>query len=80
MPSEPSSFTPPLASPLPALIRLMRPHQWLKNAFVFAGLLFSQTWSDGPLTLRVFYAFAAFCCLPNLGIAALGFRPAGVER
>lgn len=44
----------------------MRPHQWLKNAFVFAGLLFSQTWSDGPLTLRVFYAFVAFCCLSSM--------------
>ena len=44
----------------------MRPHQWLKNAFVFAGLLFSQAWSDGPLTLRVLYAFAAFCCLSSM--------------
>ncbi len=51
---------------LPALLRLMRPHQWVKNAFVFAGLLFSQAWSDGPLALRVFYAFAAFCCLSSM--------------
>jgi decaprenyl-phosphate phosphoribosyltransferase len=49
-----------------ALIRLMRPHQWLKNAFVFAGLVFSQTWHDGPLALRVFYAFAAFCCFSSM--------------
>lgn len=44
----------------------MRPHQWLKNAFVFAGLLFSQAWHDGPLALRVFYAFAAFCCFSSM--------------
>lgn len=49
-----------------ALIRLMRPHQWLKNAFVFAGLVFSQAWHDGPLALRVFYAFAAFCCFSSM--------------
>ncbi|UUZ66951.1 UbiA prenyltransferase family protein [Polaromonas sp. P2-4] len=44
----------------------MRPHQWLKNAFVFAGLVFSQSWQDGPLTQRVLYAFAAFCCLSSM--------------
>jgi 4-hydroxybenzoate polyprenyltransferase len=36
-------------SKLRDVIRLMRPHQWLKNAFVFAGLLFSQAWHNGPL-------------------------------
>ena len=54
---------------LPALIRLMRPHQWLKNVFVFAGLLFSQTWlnaGSGPLVQRVLLAFAAFCCLSSM--------------
>ncbi len=44
----------------------MRPHQWLKNAFVFAGLVFSQNWQDTALDLRVFYAFAAFCCLSSM--------------
>lgn len=44
----------------------MRPHQWLKNAFVFAGLVFSQSWQDGPLAQRVLYAFAAFCCLSSM--------------
>ena len=63
----PSQTSPkPFASSLPAVIRLMRPHQWVKNAFVFAGLLFSQGWQDGPLALRVFYAFAAFCCLSSM--------------
>ncbi|WP_332778418.1 decaprenyl-phosphate phosphoribosyltransferase [Polaromonas sp.] len=51
---------------LTGLVRLMRPHQWLKNAFVFAGLVFSQTWQDGPLVLRVLQAFAAFCCLSSM--------------
>jgi 4-hydroxybenzoate polyprenyltransferase len=49
-----------------ALIRLMRPHQWVKNAFVFAGLLFSHTWGNGPLALRVIHAFLAFCAISSL--------------
>jgi decaprenyl-phosphate phosphoribosyltransferase len=58
-----------LSAPLLALIRLiqlMRPHQWLKNAFVFAGLVFSQAWQDGSLRLHVLQAFAAFCCFSSL--------------
>ncbi len=53
-------------SALPPLIRLMRPHQWLKNIFVFAGLLFSLGWHNGPLVERVLYAFLAFCCISSL--------------
>ena len=49
-----------------ALIRLMRPHQWLKNVFVFAGLVFSQSWHNGPVLAQVLLAFAAFCCLSSM--------------
>ena len=52
-----STFSTPLA-----LVRLMRPHQWVKNVFVFAGLLFSQNWHNRQLDLAVLQAFAAFCC------------------
>ena len=52
-----STFSTPLA-----LVRLMRPHQWVKNVFVFAGLLFSQNWHNRHLDLAVLQAFAAFCC------------------
>ena len=55
-----------LSFPLLALIKLMRPHQWLKNAFVFAGLVFSQSWRDAVMTERVLLAFAAFCCLSSM--------------
>ena len=43
----------------------MRPHQWLKNVFVFAGLVFSQSWRNGPVIAHVLLAFAAFCCLSS---------------
>lgn len=54
------------AKVLPALLRLMRPHQWVKNVFVFAGLLFSHTWHKGPLVEQVVLAFLAFCCASSL--------------
>ncbi len=43
------------------LLALMRPHQWLKNVFVFAGLVFSQSWHDVALVTQVLTAFGAFC-------------------
>ncbi|MES2911994.1 MAG: decaprenyl-phosphate phosphoribosyltransferase [Pseudomonadota bacterium] len=51
---------------LPALIRLMRPHQWLKNVFVLAGLVFSQTWQYPDVLSRVLTAFVAFCCVSSM--------------
>ena len=53
-------------SSLWALVRLMRPHQWVKNVFVFAGLMFSQSWDVLALDLAVLQAFAAFCCASSL--------------
>jgi len=47
------------------LIRLMRPHQWVKNAFVFVGLLFGQAWTDPPLATAAMLAAAAFCLLSS---------------
>ncbi len=51
---------------LRSLVALMRPHQWLKNVFVFAGLVFSQSWSNGPILQKTAVAFAAFCCLSSM--------------
>ena len=48
------------------LIRLMRPHQWLKNGFVFAGLIFSQNWGNPDLLVQVLRSFAAFCCISSM--------------
>ena len=48
------------------VIRLMRPHQWVKNVFVFAGLVFSQNLNNAPLVWQVVQAFAAFCCASSM--------------
>ncbi len=54
-----------MKSPLSALLRLMRPHQWIKNGFVFLGLLFGHAWQDGPLLVQALMAFAAFSLLAS---------------
>ena len=46
-------------------LRLMRPHQWLKNGFVFAGLIFSQSWGNFELMVEVLRAFTAFCFISS---------------
>ncbi len=50
---------------MPPLIRLMRPHQWLKNGFVFVGLLFGHAWNDPEKVTQALAAFAAFCLLAS---------------
>jgi 4-hydroxybenzoate polyprenyltransferase len=47
------------------LIRLLRPHQWVKNGFVFIGLLFGHAWKDPDLVAQSLSAFFAFCLLSS---------------
>src|SRR5713101_1361614 len=47
------------------LIRLMRPHQWIKNGFVFVGLVFGHGWEDAGLVAEVLALFAAFCLVSS---------------
>src|SRR5512143_110586 len=52
--------TPPSFSPATAL-RLIRPKQWIKNAFVFAPLIFARELFHPDLFLLALRAFVAFC-------------------
>ena len=47
------------------LLRLLRPHQWIKNGFVFIGLLFSDASNDLGLRSQVLLAAAGFCLLSS---------------
>lgn len=51
--------------PINALIRLMRPHQWVKNGFVFVGLVFGHGWNDPARVADVLALFAAFCLVSS---------------
>ena len=48
---------------LRALILTMRPHQWVKNLFVAAPVLFSKNLLYKPMLLRAAIAFGLFCVL-----------------
>jgi len=43
----------------------MRPHQWIKNGFVFLGLVFGHRWEDASLVAEVLVLFAAFCLVSS---------------
>jgi 4-hydroxybenzoate polyprenyltransferase len=48
------------------LVVSMRPGEWTKNLFVFAGLLFGQRLTDTSAVLRSIGAFAIFCALASV--------------
>ena len=60
-----------------ALLASLRPRQWVKNLFVFAGVIFSQQMLT-PLAWMAFGAFAIFCGLS--GAIYLFNDVADVER
>jgi 4-hydroxybenzoate polyprenyltransferase len=47
------------------LLKLLRPHQWVKNGFVFVGLLFSDVSGDWRFRGIVLFAAAGFCLLSS---------------
>lgn len=49
-----------VAAVLPGLLRTMRPHQWVKNLFVIAPLVFAKGLMDLPMVLRTLAGFALF--------------------
>ncbi len=50
---------------LRALLRTMRPHQWVKNLFVLAPLVFARELTNGAIAVHGFGAFAVFCVLSS---------------
>jgi 4-hydroxybenzoate polyprenyltransferase len=43
------------------VLQLLRPHHWVKNGFVLAGLLFGHASSDATLVAAALFATLAFC-------------------
>jgi 4-hydroxybenzoate polyprenyltransferase len=67
IPQEAADPVVPRRSPLRAAIKTGRPQEWIKNVFVFAGLLFSGKFSDSGAVLEAFLAFVAFCGISSAG-------------
>lgn len=51
--------------PVAALMRLLRPHQWIKNAFVFAPLFFAGQAGDFRKLLAASMAAFSFCLVAS---------------
>jgi 4-hydroxybenzoate polyprenyltransferase len=70
--SPPASSGPPIPprlrrSPPRAALKTARPHEWIKNVLVFAGLLFSGQFNDAHAVLEATLAFVAFCAVSSAG-------------
>jgi 4-hydroxybenzoate polyprenyltransferase len=57
----------PRRSPLRAAIKTGRPKEWIKNVFVFAGLLFSGKFNQSHDVFEAFVTFVAFCLISSAG-------------
>lgn len=69
IPADASAADPvvPRRSPLRAAIKTGRPQEWIKNVFVFAGLLFSGQFDNSHAVLEAFLTFLAFCAISSAG-------------
>jgi len=61
-------------------IELLRPHQWVKNAFVLVGLLFGHAWNDGATVWAALGATLAFCLASGAVYAFNDARDAEQDR
>jgi decaprenyl-phosphate phosphoribosyltransferase len=63
-----------------ALLKTLRPHQWVKNLFVAAPLVFSRHLTDLDYALRAGLAVLAFCALSGAVYAFNDVRDAEADR
>jgi decaprenyl-phosphate phosphoribosyltransferase len=61
--AEPSERGKSVRGPVLGMLITLRPHQWVKNAFVLAPVVFAKEIFDHQLLLRAGGAFAIFCLL-----------------
>jgi 4-hydroxybenzoate polyprenyltransferase len=68
-PAPPEAQDPavPRRTPLRAAIKTGRPKEWIKNFFVFAGLLFSGKFNQPHEVLEATLTFIAFCLVSSAG-------------
>lgn len=64
----------------PALLELLRPQQWVKNAFVLVGLIFGHAYRDPAMVAAAFSTTAAFCLASGAVYAFNDARDAAQDR
>jgi decaprenyl-phosphate phosphoribosyltransferase len=69
-----------MLSPAIALVRTLRPHQWVKNAFVLAPLVFSKHLFDHAYAVRAVLAALCFCALSGAVYAFNDVRDVEADR
>jgi len=65
---------------LSAIVREIRPKQWLKNGLLFFGLVYALELFNVPLIVRVAAGFVAFCCISSAGYVLNDVRDAEFDR
>jgi UbiA prenyltransferase family len=65
---------------MPPLVAALRPHEWVKNLLVFAGLLFSGKLDEGAQVMDATLAFAAFCAISSAGYLFNDLRDRDLDR
>jgi len=84
---EPSSaIASPIEAPagsgtlLRAIVRELRPKQWVKNGLLFFGLVYALELFEVPLVMRAAAGFVAFCCISSAGYIFNDLRDAELDR
>jgi 4-hydroxybenzoate polyprenyltransferase len=70
----------PRRGPAQALLVSLRPRQWLKNLFVFAGIVFAAKIGDAGRWAEAVAAFAAFCAASSAAYLVNDVRDAPHDR
>lgn len=78
--NETQSTGPAPSSAPVAFLRCMRPTQWVKNAIVFAGILFAQKLFVEGMLLRSVLAFGVFCGLAGAQYVINDYRDMESDR
>lgn len=69
-----------MTSSVRAVIKTLRPHQWVKNLFVAAPLVFAKHLIDEGYAVRAALAVAAFCALSGAVYAFNDVRDVDADR
>ena len=77
--AAPATVPAPARLTFPALVRALRPEEWVKNSFVYAAVLFSGQFHFHT-ALRSTGVFAAFCAVASSGYLVNDIRDLEVDR